>query len=128
MNLSNNLINGLGGKGIGFALTQDTCCPLEKLDLRLNPLGHDGTMGIFRAIVRQNTINIKDLSLSGCLFEDETSLRCAQMVGINQSLERLDISNNWFNKEAYDVIYLITLIKLPIRYFVSDVYRTPSEK
>lgn len=103
--LTNNFIGDLGGKGIGFALTQETCCPLEVLDLRLNPLGHEGTMGILRALVRQNTINLKELSLAGCLFEDETSLRVAQMIGLNQSIERLDISNNWFDKEAYDVFH-----------------------
>lgn len=103
LHLTNNFIGSLGGQGIGFALTQETCCPLEMLDLRLNPLGHEGTMGILRAIVRHNTINLKELSLAACLFEDETALRAAQMIGLNQSIERLNISNNWFTKEAYDV-------------------------
>lgn len=102
--LTNNFIGALGGHGIGFALTQETCCPLQVLDLRLNPLRHDGTMKILTAIVRQNTINVKELSLAACLFEEETSLRVAQMLGLNQSIERLDISNNWFTKEAYDVM------------------------
>lgn len=104
LNLANNLIGGTGGEGIGFALTRDTCCPLKCLDLRLNPLGHKGTMGILRAIVRPNRYNLKELSLAACLFEDETSVRVAQMVGLNRSITKLSISNNWFTKEAYDVI------------------------
>lgn len=101
--LCNNQIGGTGGIGIGFALTQESCCPLETLDLRLNPLGHEGTMGILRAVVRKNTVNIKELSLAGCLFEDDTGLRVAQMIGMNSSIERLNVSNNWFDHTACDV-------------------------
>lgn len=94
-------INKKNNLGIGFAMMQETCCPLDLLDLRLNPLGHDGTMGILRASVRV-ALPVR-LSLAACYFEDETSLRIGQMLGLNTSIKDLDVSNNYFDEAAVEV-------------------------
>ncbi|GJQ88259.1 hypothetical protein Trydic_g13247 [Trypoxylus dichotomus] len=98
MILANNKIGVTGAIGIGFALLQNECCPLVHLDLRLNPLGHDGVMGIFRALVRGNIP--EELNLAGCLFEEETALRLCQMLKLNSTLKWLDVSCNWFDEDA----------------------------
>jgi Leucine Rich repeat len=99
--LTDNRIGGVGGEGLGFALLHETCCPLVRLDLRLNNLGHTGTMGILRALVRGD--RPRELNLAACGFEDETSIRVGQMINLNKSLQKLDVSNNWFGEAGGEV-------------------------
>lgn len=107
--LTNNRIKKVGAEGIGWVLLQDGCCPLLHLNLRLNPLEHDGVMGILRALVRVD--KLKELNISGCYFEDDTGLRVSQLIALNRSLELLDISNNWVGEEHGEVAkYLNPLI------------------
>ncbi|XP_017770018.1 PREDICTED: T-complex-associated testis-expressed protein 1-like [Nicrophorus vespilloides] len=91
--LTYNKIGAIGGEGIGYALMQDNCCPIKHLDLRLNPLGHQGIMGLFRALVRVN--RLEELIISGCGFEDETSIRLGAVLQLHKNLKMLDVSNNW---------------------------------
>lgn len=91
--LANNKIGGRGGEGIGYALTKDTCCPMRHLDLRLNPLGHIGVMGLFRALVRVQ--KVEELIISGVGFGDETGIRLGAVIQLNSALKLLDVSNNW---------------------------------
>lgn len=99
--LNNNKIRTIGGQGLGFALLHNSCCPLIHLDLKLNPLEHDGTMGILRALVRGD--KPQELSLAGCLFGEITPIRVAQTINLNRSLEVLDISSNFFGAEGGEV-------------------------
>lgn len=108
LKLADNQIKTIGGQGIGFALLEESCCPLIHLDLRLNPLQHDGTMGILRALVRGD--KPKELNLSGCFFEDITPIRIGQMLNINTSLEVLNVSSNWFGEEGGEVCVNIGII------------------
>lgn len=101
LNLCNNNIGVLGAEGIGFALLMPNC-GLITLDLRLNRLNHDGAMGIMRALVRSD--KLEELSMAGCLFDDdETPVRVGQMLQLNSSLRKLDISNNWLDDDGGDV-------------------------
>ncbi|KAK5650444.1 hypothetical protein RI129_001473 [Pyrocoelia pectoralis] len=95
--LINNKIKKIGAEGIGYALLHQ-CCPLQRLDLRNNPLRHDGIMGILRALVRVSKPS--ELSLAGCIAEDDTPIRIAQMINLNSGLEVLDISSNYFGEEG----------------------------
>ncbi|KAK9711116.1 Leucine rich repeat [Popillia japonica] len=91
-----------GAEGIGYALLQDGCCPLVHLDLRLNPLGHDGVMGIFRALVRGS--KPEEINIAACLFEDNTADRLCQVLMLNSTLKWLDVSCNWFSESASESI------------------------
>lgn len=102
LNLTNNNIHQKGAEGIGFSLLNMNQRNFQSLDLRLNPLRRDGTMGILRALVRCSIPRI--LSLSGCLFDDDIPERVAQMIEMNDSLKKLDISNNWFGDEGGDLL------------------------
>lgn len=100
--LANNKIADTGAVGIGFALLQDECCSLVHLDLRLNPLRHDGVMGIFRALVRGN--KPEELNLSACQFEEETAIRLCQVLRFpSVPLKFLDVSCNWFDENSKQV-------------------------
>lgn len=101
MILANNKIGVTGAEGIGYALLQDGCCPLVHLDLRLNPLGHDGVMGIFRALVRGS--KPEEINIAACLFEDNTADRLCQVLMLNSTLKWLDVSCNWFSESASEV-------------------------
>ncbi|XP_031348193.1 dynein regulatory complex subunit 5-like [Photinus pyralis] len=102
-----NKIKQKGAEGIGYALLHENCCPLRVLDLRSNPLRHGGIMGILRALVRVD--KPRELSLGGCIAEDETPVRIAQMINLNASLEILDISANWFGEEGGELlVYYLT--------------------
>ncbi|XP_056636675.1 dynein regulatory complex subunit 5 [Diorhabda sublineata] len=100
--LTNNLIGQIGAEGLGYGLIQDTCPPLESLILRLNPLGHAGVMGILRALVRCSFPT--ELSLSSCLFEDETPEKISKVLNWNDTLQVLDVSNNWFGEYGGDLM------------------------
>lgn len=102
LKLTNNKIQAEGARGIGFAMLHENCCPITHLDLRLNPLGHEGVMGILRAIVRVEKPN--ELNLAGVLFEEDTPLRLGEMLGLNNSLKKLDISNNFFNEVGMEAL------------------------
>lgn len=111
LKLMYNKIKTKGAEGIGYALLHENCCPLRVLDLRSNPLRHDGIMGILRALVRGN--KPKELSLAGCIAEDETPIRISQMINLNASLEILDISSNWFGEDGGELlVYYLTNNKI----------------
>lgn len=121
--LANNKIAVTGAIGIGFALLQDECCPLIHLDLRLNPLGHDGVMGIFRALVRGD--KPEELNLASCLFEDETALRLCQVLRLNSTLKLLDVSCNWFGENAravsVNICYICNILIIKIHSMKSNI-------
>uniref|UniRef100_A0A6P7F4V2 Dynein regulatory complex subunit 5-like n=1 Tax=Diabrotica virgifera virgifera TaxID=50390 RepID=A0A6P7F4V2_DIAVI len=100
--LTNNLIGQIGAEGIGYALCQNSCPPLETLILTLNPLKHDGVMGILRALVRRPVP--KELSLSTCQFGCETPDKLSKMLKWNDTLKVLDVSCNWFGKEGGEML------------------------
>nr|CAI5850593.1 unnamed protein product [Callosobruchus analis] len=70
LNLANNKIGQIGSEGISYALTLEKCARIDQLNLRLNPLGHEGVMGVLRALVRCGIP--RELIISGCNFEEET--------------------------------------------------------
>lgn len=118
LSLANNNIRQKGAEGIGFALLNMSPNVFESLDMRLNPLGREGTMGILRALVRCSLP--KELSLSGCQFADDIPERMGQVLKMNDSLTKLDISNNWFGKDGGDIIVKAleentTLVVLDVR-------------
>ncbi|CAH1976218.1 unnamed protein product [Acanthoscelides obtectus] len=98
LNLTNNRIGQIGAEGICYALTLETCARLDEVNFRLNPLGHEGVMGVLRAVIRCDIP--RKLILSGVNFEEETSWKLAQMIKHNTYLEGLDISNNWLGEEG----------------------------
>lgn len=103
LNLANNNIRQIGAEGLGFILIQVGCANLDFLSLRLNPLGPEGVMCILRALVRCNIP--KGLSLSGCLFEEDSIANIVLMLKMNDSLKKLDITNNWVGEEGGEVAY-----------------------
>lgn len=102
LTLSNNNIRQKGAEGIGLALLNMNQKFFYSLDLRLNPFGREGTMGIFRALVRCSIPKV--LSLSGCLFDEDIPDRLGQVIKMNDSLKKLDISNNWFGEEGGTIL------------------------
>lgn len=118
--LMNDNIRQKGAEGIGFALMNLKQKHFECLNLRLNPLGRGGTMGIFRALVRCS--NPKILSLSACLFEKDIPERIGQVIKMNESLKELDISNNRFGTEGGDI--LVDALKENSSLEVLDVRKT----
>ncbi|XP_060525005.1 dynein regulatory complex subunit 5-like [Cylas formicarius] len=98
LKLANNGIGNIGSEGLGFALQCGTSPNLTMLDLRLNPLKTDGTMGILRAMVRCALPT--EISFAACHFEEDTPIKVCQMLRLNQSLKILNISNNWFGMEG----------------------------
>ncbi|VEN44616.1 unnamed protein product [Callosobruchus maculatus] len=98
LNLTNNRIGQIGSEGISYALTLDKCARIHELNLRLNPLGHEGVMGVLRALVRCDIP--KELIISGCNFEEETPWKLCRMIKHNTTLEGLDISNNWLGADG----------------------------
>lgn len=101
LNLTNNYIGGRGATGIGFVLVDAKSAPLEVLNFRLNPLSHEGVMAIMRALVR--TAKLVQVSFAGCEFEEETALRVGDMLKVNRSLMKLDVSNNYFDVAGGEV-------------------------
>ncbi|XP_044258973.1 dynein regulatory complex subunit 5-like [Tribolium madens] len=97
LNLCDNKIGQLGCEGLGFALLEPECS-LEKLNLKLNPLGEGGAMGIMRALVRGT--KLEEFSMAACQFDDDAPIRTGQMLLLNKSLKKLDVSNNWFDEEG----------------------------
>ncbi|CAH1374531.1 dynein regulatory complex subunit 5-like [Tenebrio molitor] len=97
LNLCNNKIERLGCEGLGFALLESGCS-LEKLNLKLNPLGEGGAMGIMRALVRGT--KLVELSMAACEYDDDAPIRTGQMLILNTSLKKLDVSNNWFDEDG----------------------------
>lgn len=102
LNLTNNGIGKLGSEGIGFAILQGGCPNLTELNLKSNPLGTEGAMGIMRALVRCS--DPKKLSMASCQFEDDTPLKVCQMLKLNDTLKNLDISSNWFGNDIGTVL------------------------
>ncbi|XP_022905812.2 dynein regulatory complex subunit 5-like [Onthophagus taurus] len=98
--ISNNNITATGGIGLGYALLQPQCCPLYHLDMRLNPLKHDGVMGLLRAMARQ--ANLAELRIGATMFEDDTALRVSAVIKLNPYLRKLDISSNWIDEKHYE--------------------------
>ncbi|CAG9769592.1 unnamed protein product [Ceutorhynchus assimilis] len=102
LNLSNNDIGKIGSEGIGFAMLQGNCEMLHELNLRCNPLGTEGVMGIMRAVVRCAIPKI--LCIAACSFEDETAVKICQMLKLNDTLKELDISANWIGDDIGDML------------------------
>ncbi|XP_076252023.1 uncharacterized protein LOC143191121 [Rhynchophorus ferrugineus] len=100
INLANNQVGKIGAEGLGFAILSEKCETLSAIDLKMNPLGTDGTMGIMRALVRCS--KIKRLSFAACVFDEDTPLKICQMLKLNESLKQLDISSNWFGNDGGD--------------------------
>ncbi|KAK4883284.1 hypothetical protein RN001_006603 [Aquatica leii] len=100
--LNDNKIQQVGAEGIGFALLQENCCPIIRLEIQENTLGHTGIMGLLRSLVRSD--KPIELSIAACMAEGETPLRIAQMLAINSTLEVLDLSSNWFGEEGGDLL------------------------
>lgn len=98
LNLTNNGIGKIGAEGLGYALLQDGCKELKELNLRLNPLGLDGTMGILRAVVRCSIP--KKLVIAACMLDEEATLKISQMIKLNNTLHTLDVSSNYFGQEV----------------------------
>ncbi|KAJ8932297.1 hypothetical protein NQ314_014790 [Rhamnusium bicolor] len=102
LNLSNNYIGQIGSEGIGFSMLEHNCAQLEVLNMRLNPLKKDGAMGIMRALVRCSIP--EELSMSGCLFDEDTPIKVCQMIKVNGSLKKLDVSGNWFGEDGGEAL------------------------
>lgn len=56
LNLSNNLIEAMGGISIGHALQNNTT--LKELNLRMNSLSDEGVQPIFKAFYKNTTLAI----------------------------------------------------------------------
>lgn len=88
--------------GLAFAILQESSAPVSHLDLRLNPLGHEGCTAIMRALVR--TDKLVRVSLASCGFDTQTAVFVGAMLCLNSSLKWLDISNNWLYEEGGESI------------------------
>ncbi|KAJ8962336.1 hypothetical protein NQ318_018318 [Aromia moschata] len=105
LNLSNNLIGQIGAESLGYTLLLEGCAQLDVLNLRLNPLGSEGALGIMRALVRCDIP--KEVSMSGVQFDDDTPMKIGKMIKINRGLKKLDLSSNWFGDEGGMVLGLL---------------------
>ncbi|XP_045466622.1 dynein regulatory complex subunit 5-like [Harmonia axyridis] len=126
LNLCDNLVGGIGGEGIGFALLQENSCPLVSLDLRLNPLGHQGALGLMRSLVRGN--KPERLNLACCQFEDMTSYIFGCMLKVNRSLTWIDVSNNWFGDFGGENLVIGLSTNESVKWLdVRETYITPEQ-
>lgn len=126
LNLSDNLIGGVGGEGIGYALLQEDSCPLVSLDLRLNPLGHQGALGLMRSLVRGN--KPERINLACCEFEDMTSYIFGCMLKVNKSLTWIDVSNNWFGEFGGENLVIGLSSNESVKWLdVRETYITPEQ-
>ncbi|XP_050308490.1 dynein regulatory complex subunit 5-like [Anthonomus grandis grandis] len=108
LNLTDNKIGKIGAEALGFGILQGKCGYLNDLNLRLNPLKTEGAMGIMRCLVRSGTP--KRISMAACMFEEDTPLKVCQMLKLNDTLKKLDISSNYFGEECGD--YLVEAVSL----------------
>lgn len=74
---------------------------MNYLNVRLNPLGHDGAHAIMRALVYSE--KIVELNMAACGFETDTAILFGMTIGMNSSLKIADVSNNWFSVEGGEV-------------------------
>lgn len=102
LNLTNNGIGKIGAEGLGYAILKEGCTDLVELNLRLNPLGLDGTMGILRAIVRCSIP--RKLVMAACMLDEEATLKISQMIKLNNTIHTLDVSSNYFGEEVGDFL------------------------
>ncbi|KAL3288185.1 hypothetical protein HHI36_002635 [Cryptolaemus montrouzieri] len=124
--LHDNLIGGIGGEGIGFALLQEGSCPLVSLDLRLNPLGHRGALGLMRSLVRGT--KPEKINLACCQFEDMTSYIFGCMLKVNKSLTWIDVSNNWFGEFGGENLIVGLALNESVKWLdVRETYLTPEQ-
>ncbi|XP_001651259.2 uncharacterized protein LOC5566884 [Aedes aegypti] len=65
--------------------------PIEKLDLRLNPILSEGAICVFTMIFY---LPLKDLNLSCCSIDEEIEEYLLMMLRFNQSVKFLDMSSN----------------------------------
>lgn len=66
---------------------------LEKLSLRLNPIGSDGAISIFMVL---EALPIIYLDIAGCSLDESITKMFMQLVVQNKTLWFIDASNNYF--------------------------------
>ncbi|KAF5308657.1 hypothetical protein FQR65_LT06118 [Abscondita terminalis] len=118
LKLNDNNIGKIGMEGIGFAILQKNSCPLVRLEVGMNTLGHDGFMGVLRCLSRSNKPT--EVCLNACMAENKTPFFIALLIGANNTLEMLDISSNWFGETGGDLLvkylkYNTSLQRLDVR-------------
>lgn len=79
-----------GIEALSYAILQD-CCKVKVINLRLNRFGDHGITFLFASLEKDST-NVKYLSVPGCGMTEKTSF--TQMLHRNNTLQKLDISNN----------------------------------
>ncbi|KAK9892097.1 hypothetical protein WA026_018300 [Henosepilachna vigintioctopunctata] len=126
LNLCDNEVAGLGGEGIGFALLQENSCPLVSLDLRLNPLGHQGALGLMRSLVRCN--KPEKINMASCQFEEMTSYIFGCMLKVNKSLTWIDVTNNWFGDFGGENLVVGLSMNTSVKWLdVRETFITPEQ-
>ena len=79
-------------------------CKLTDFNVRLNPIGGLGVLELCCSLVRSS--RLIELLISACNIDTIHTLRVAQMIALNCSLQFLDVSNNnTFDLESSQVSY-----------------------
>ena len=68
---------------------------MEKLILRLNPIGSEGAASIFSALEQ---LPITNLDMAGCSLDETITKLFMQLVVQNKTLLFVDLSNNWLEE------------------------------
>lgn len=68
---------------------------MEKLILRLNPIGSEGAASIFSSLEH---LPITNLDMSGCSLDETITKLFMQLVVQNKTLLSVDLSNNWLGE------------------------------
>ncbi|XP_037827385.1 dynein regulatory complex subunit 5-like [Lucilia sericata] len=102
LDLTNNKITSEGAYYLSKVLKS---LSLEKLILRLNPIGSEGAASIFAAL---DGLPLTDLDMAGCSLDDTITKLFMQLIIQNKTLWSIDISNNClgqdFGKHLFKVI------------------------
>ncbi|KNC28146.1 hypothetical protein FF38_04391 [Lucilia cuprina] len=102
LDLTNNKITSEGAYYLSKVLKS---LSLEKLILRLNPIGSEGAASIFGSL---DDLPLTDLDMAGCSLDDTITKLFMQLIIQNKTLWSIDISNNClgqdFGKHLFKVI------------------------
>lgn len=79
-----------GVEALSHAISQDSC-NVKVVNLRMNNIGDRGAQYLLHALSARRS-KIKTLIISGCGITGESSF--SKLLGHNNTLETLDISNN----------------------------------
>uniref|UniRef100_A0A1I8NAV2 Leucine Rich repeat protein n=1 Tax=Musca domestica TaxID=7370 RepID=A0A1I8NAV2_MUSDO len=88
LDLTNNKITSEGAYIIARVIKN---LHLEKISLRLNPIGSDGAAAIFGIL---DCLPMRNVDISGCSITDTITLLFVNFLGHNRTLWYIDMSNN----------------------------------